>query len=112
MAEAMALAGLLSFCFFINLQNITIFGDSKVLVDYLSRKNMISRSHLVGWLDKIRFYWNSLMGSSIHHINRDQNQKADELSKKGLQAVPGSWHLQVSSERKIFSIQDFYPSDF
>lgn len=75
-------------------------------------KNIISRPHLVGWLDKIDFYWNLLKDGSIHHINRDKNQLADALSKEGLLAVSGFWHLQVAFERKIFSIQDFYPSDF
>lgn len=40
-AEAMALAGLLSFFLFLNLQNVSIFGDSRVMVDYVLGKNKI-----------------------------------------------------------------------
>lgn len=38
MAEAMALAGLLNFCLFLNLQGVSIYGDSKVMVDFVSGK--------------------------------------------------------------------------
>lgn len=56
MAEAMALTGLLSFYLFLNLQDISFYGDSKVLVDYMAGKISISRPHLEGWLNRIRFY--------------------------------------------------------
>lgn len=95
-AGAMALAGLLSFCLFLNLQNVTIFGDSRVLVDYVFGKNNILKPQLIGWLDRIRFLWIRLAGGSIHHINRALNQQADDLSKEGLQMVPGLWSLQVA----------------
>lgn len=52
-AEVMALAGLLSFCLFLNLQSVSIFGDSRVLVDYVLGKNKILKPQLVGWLDRI-----------------------------------------------------------
>jgi len=51
-AEAVALAGLLSFCLFLNLQNVSIFGDSKVMVDHVLGKNNILKPQLVGWLDR------------------------------------------------------------
>lgn len=112
LAEAMALAGLMSFCLFLNLQDVSIFGDSKVLVDYVAGKNTISKLHLMGWLDRIRFFWNSLKGGSVNYICREQNNMADSFSKKGLQAAPGLWHLQVSSDGKSFSIQEFFPPNF
>ena len=47
-AEAMTLAGLLTFCLFFNIECVTIFGDSKVMVDYVLGKNHISDPHLAG----------------------------------------------------------------
>jgi len=78
----MALAGLLSFCLFLNLQDVSIFGDSKVMVDYVLGKNNILKPQLVGWLDRIRFLWNRTKGGSIHHINRALNQQADVFLKR------------------------------
>lgn len=112
LAEEMALAGLMSFFLFLNLQDVSIFGDSKVLADYVAGKNTISKLHLVGWLDRIRFFWNSLKGGSVNYIYREQNQMTDSFSKKCLQADLGLWHLQVSSDGKSFSIHEFFPPNF
>lgn len=83
-AEAMALAGLLHFCLFVNLQDVSIFGDFKVLVDDLRGKNIIRKLQLSGWIHRINFLWNRSKGVSIRHIKRDLNQAANDLSKKGL----------------------------
>lgn len=47
-AEVSALAGLLNFCFFLNIQAVTIFDDSKVMVDFVLGKNNIYKPHLLG----------------------------------------------------------------
>lgn len=56
--------------------------------------------------------WNRMAGGSIHHINKALNQRADDLSKEGLQEVSGLWSLQVVDGGNLFSIQDFAPPDF
>jgi len=48
--EAMALAVLLKFCLFLDLQHVSIFGDSKVMVDFISRKKPYF-SATFDWLD-------------------------------------------------------------
>ncbi len=96
-AEAMALAGLLKFCLFLNLHHVSIYGDSKVMIDYISGKIHITAPHLNGWMGRIIYHWDSMDGSSIHHICRDKNYLADSLSKSGLQEASGSWFLQVLS---------------
>jgi len=105
--EAMALAGLLFFCSFLNILSVSIFGDSKVIVDFVEKKINIFKPHLVGWLDRIKSFWDGMEGSSIHHINGAQNQQADSLSKKGLLLAPGFWFMQLSYEEKILTIQEF-----
>lgn len=72
-AEAMALEGLLKLYIFLNIHDVSVFGDSKVMVDFVSGKNHISMPHLVGWTNRINFYWGSLQGGSIHHICREVN---------------------------------------
>lgn len=111
-AEAMALTGLLNFCLFLNLKHVSIFGDSKVMVDYIFGKNHIAVPHLIGWMGRIRFFWDSMIRGSIHHIRRDKNYLADSLSKTGLQDATGFWFLQVQSEGVSYHIQDFIMPDF
>lgn len=111
-AEAMALAGLLHFCLFLDLQDVSIFGDSKVLVYGICGKNNIRNPQLSGWIERINFLWNNSKGVSICHIKRDFNQVADDLSKNGLRVAPSLWFLQVSFEGIVFSIQGFLPPDF
>lgn len=112
MAKVMALSGFLSFCLFLDLHDVSIYGDSQVLVNYVAGKNSISKAHLASWLDWIWFLWNSLIGGSIKYIRRELNQDADRLSKKELLHDPELWHLQVSSDGKNFFIQDFFPPYF
>jgi len=111
-AEVMALAGLLYFCFFLDIRHVLIFGDSKVMVDFVHKENNISMPHLTGWLNRIRSLWDDMYESSINHISRTQNLKADSLSKKGLSSSPGLWFVQVLSDENIFTIQEFSPPIF
>ena len=86
--DAMALPGLLYFYFFFNIQSVSIFGDSKVMVDFVLGKIHISNPQLAGWMNRIVFLWERMVGCSIQHINRAQNKKADSLSKEGLFTTP------------------------
>lgn len=99
-AEAKALAGLLAFSMFLDINLISIFGDSKTMVHHVNGNCL---------LDRIMFFWGQMGGSSIQHVyrNRNRNQVADRLSKEGLQLGTGSWSLQVFASWESFSIQDF-----
>jgi len=90
MAEARALAGLLAFCIFFDIESISIFGDSKIMVDHVKGKCHIRSPHLAGWMDRIMFFWGLVKGCSIQHIYRAQNQQAYILSKEGLLLETGT----------------------
>lgn len=94
MAEAMALAGLLTFCIFFDIHHVSIYGDSKILVDHIMGKRCISRPHLAGWMDRIMYLWGKVKGCSIQHIYKSQNQQADCLSKEGLLSQTGTWFIR------------------
>lgn len=108
MAEGMALNGLLSLCLFLDLHDVSIYGDSQVLVNFVSRKNIITQSHLASWLERIRFLWNALKAATISYICRELNQEADCVSKKGLKESLETWHLQVLTDGKTSCIQRVY----
>lgn len=111
-AEAIALAGLLKLCIFLEITQVAIFGDSKILVDSVKRKSHIWAPHLAGWRDRINHYLGCMVGSSIEHISRDKNSKADALSKSGLLSTPGLWYLEIYSEGETFQIHEFTFPDF
>lgn len=107
MAEAMALARLLTFCIFFDIHLVSIYGDSKIMVDHVLGKCRISCPHLTGWMDRVMFLWGKVNGCSIQHIYRSKNQQADCLSKEGLLTQKGIWSVKVISDGESFSIQDF-----
>jgi len=57
LAEVQTLTSLLAFCTFFDIQSISIFGDSKSVIDHVMGSSHIRCPHLAGWLDRIKFYW-------------------------------------------------------
>ena len=107
MAEARALAGLLAFCVFFDIQSISIYGDSKSMIDHVSGECHISCPHLSGWLNRIMYFWSNMKQHSIHHIPRSLDDEADHLLKKGLSMESGSWSLMISDDDFSCLIEDF-----
>jgi len=112
MAKAMALAALLSFCIFFDIHLVSIYGDSKLVIDHVLGKCRITYPHLLGWMNIIMFLWDKVDGCSIQHIYRSTNQQADSLSKEGLLTQTCIWSVKVFSEGESFPIQDFSFLDF
>lgn len=83
-AEVMALWGLLWFTHFLDIQTIHVFGDSKVVIDYVGEKATIHKSSLQCWLKQIKTIWRSLKQYSIQHICKNLNMEVDRLSKLGV----------------------------
>lgn len=106
-AEIMALAGLIYFSDFLGIQNLHIYGDSKVTIDHVQSRNSIKNIHLSGWLSWIEKLWHKRKDFSISHIGREKNSKADALSKLGLSAPQGVWRMQVILDNISFQIHDF-----
>lgn len=102
LAEVKAFADLFAFCMFFDINFISIFGDSKTMVDHVNSNSLIKCLHLTYWLDRIMFFWGQMGGSSIQHGYRDRNQVADGLSKEGLQLGTGSWSLEVFARGSPF----------
>ena len=73
LAEAKALAGLLTFCIYFDIPTIAIFEDSKIMIDHVNGKCHIKRPHLSAWMDKIMFLWGHLRECTIKHIYRAEN---------------------------------------
>lgn len=107
--EAMALAGLLIFCDYLNIQYLQIFGVSKVIIDHVKSIHSIKNHNLSGWLNRIDSIWKSWKDYFIRHIDRAKNKDADSLSKKGLSSQNEFWKMSISLGDELHHIQDFIP---
>lgn len=80
----MALWGGLLISYDLQIQVVGIYGDSKLVIGWLSNETHMDSPHLQGWIDRTRELWKRMDCPPIHHIYRENNTRADRLSKKGL----------------------------
>jgi len=91
----MALWGLLWFNNFLNILVLHVYGDSKIIIDNVLENSSINNPFLLGWMKRIKIYWQLQNGYSIEHIGKSQNQQVDKLSKKALSQELGKWHKDI-----------------
>jgi hypothetical protein len=72
-----------------NIEALQIFGDSKIIIDWLNRRGKLQVVSLLGWKDRIRELQKFFRDISFSHIYRDQNKDVDLLSKIALQKQEG-----------------------
>lgn len=88
-AEIMALWGGLLAAVNLNLTEVHIYGDSKLIIDCISGRQNMNNPGLHGWLKRTQRLWHKLDNPPISHIYRENNMTADGLSKRGINAVFG-----------------------
>ena len=88
-AELAALHLVLNLVINNNITQMQVFGDSKMVVDWVNRKIQINAPHLQILLNIIRRMLESFTGLRISHIYRELNMEADGLSKLALLLDPG-----------------------
>eukprot|EP00253_Pinus_taeda_P009579 PITA_09579 len=104
-AELSALRLLMCWSIQRNISSIQIFGDSMNVVKWVNRNAMCHNQILKTILEDIVSLKSRFLNFSICHIFRDKNTSADQLSKVGLQQALGSWSIEESRQRQIFSTQ-------
>ena len=67
-AETLALWGLLWFASHLCIEDIWVFGDSKVLIDYLNGNSKLSLGHLETWLERIDVLKDCFNSVLFNHI--------------------------------------------
>jgi hypothetical protein len=73
----------------LGLDHLQVFGDSKIVIDWLNCRGNLQVTSLVGWKDRILELAKSFSTLRFAHIYREENGVADALSKKSLQAPEG-----------------------
>jgi ribonuclease HI len=72
-----------------SLDHLQVFGDSKVIIDWINRKCALRSSHVEGWKLKTQLLASSFSDISFCHLHRAFNSAADALSKRALSQVVG-----------------------
>jgi ribonuclease HI len=72
------------FCFLQKDNNVTLVGDSKVIIEWFSNKNDLQVVSLMPWMTRIRVLSGNFIQLRAKHIYRAYNQEADQLSKATL----------------------------
>lgn len=83
-AEIMALWGALLAAADLQLQNINIYGDSKLVIEWITGNFTMNNPGSVGWRQRTLRLWQMLDCPPITHIYRENNTRAEGLSKRGL----------------------------
>jgi hypothetical protein len=72
-----------------NIEALQIFGESKIIIDWLNHRGKLQVVSLLVWKDRIRELQTFFRDISFSHIYRDQNKDTDLLSKIALQKQEG-----------------------
>jgi len=73
----------------LNIKDIQIIGDSKIVIDWLNNKGKLQVSSLLGWMDRVKELHTSFMHISYTHALREHNKEVDALSKSALHKQVG-----------------------
>jgi ribonuclease HI len=73
----------------LNIDGLQVYGDSKIVIDWLNNRGKLQVISLVRWKDRIKELTKSFNTISFSHIYREQNKEADFLSKKAIQMQEG-----------------------
>ena len=92
-AELAALHKVLDLAINSNISQLQVFGDSKMVVDWVNKKIQINAPHLQQLLRAIRRILDLFLGFNITHIYKELNMEPNGLSKLTLLLAPG--HLET-----------------
>lgn len=106
-AEEMALWGLLWFTNFLNIPDIHIYGDSKIIINKVKGSANTNNPSLFGWLGRIGLLWNQLNNSTIIRIGREKKKAVDDISKRGLQGNFGNMPIEITLGHNVLDVGEF-----
>jgi ribonuclease HI len=67
-----------------SIQNLQILGDSKLVIDWLNHRGKLQAIDIKGWKHRTMELTPLFQGISFHHIYREFNKEADQLSKQAI----------------------------
>lgn len=105
LAEVFAAWALLHWALLLKLTNLSIFGDSLFVINWLKGSSLIQAKNLVHHCSNIRILIAQFEQVHFQHVYRQHNMEADCLSKKGLGSPKGILQIEEIENGlvKIFS---------
>ena len=97
-AKLVALHAILELAVNINVTILQVFGETKMVVDWVNNKIQIKAPHLQQLLKAIRRLLNFFLVLNITHVYRELNMEEDNLSKLALLLAPG--HMETEEVRE------------
>ena len=82
----------------LDLDQLQLLEDSKIVVDWLNHKCNLYVTSLMGWMEKIRILITLFKDIRFEHIYKEENVEADTLSKQALQVPEGRIHFNKWQE--------------
>ena len=107
--ELMSLKLLLIFAAEKGCRNINAFGDSMNVINWTRGIQPCRNLRLVNLLSSIRGVLHGFDSFSCRHVYRENNQKANQASKEGLQMAMGTWKVK---DFKECLTQEYYHRPF
>jgi len=74
---------------YLNITNLHLMGDSKVVIEWLKQEGRLNLVMIEGWKNRILELAASFQTINYSHIFREFNTVVDILSKESLQEPPG-----------------------
>lgn len=93
-AELITLRHLLYFALSKNCRQLQIFGDSKIVIDWVNYKSICHAYSLKHILEEIVFFKTHFDQITVSHIYRERNTTADRLSKEAADRPLGDWLIE------------------
>jgi len=87
-SELVAVWVLLHWAEHLKLRDIRIYGDSRVVIDWLNNKSSIHSINLIHWCARVKLLVGDFTFINFTHIFRELNMDVDILSKRGLGGPP------------------------
>jgi ribonuclease HI len=103
-AELMALKLLLTFVGEKGINNLQLFGDSMVIINWIRKIQKCHNIRLQPLLAEVFIILDTYTNFSIRHVYRERNEDVDKLSKEGLLLVHGQWHILETRDGTILLI--------
>jgi ribonuclease HI len=83
-AELLGIWATLTLASHLSLLKIQACGDSRVIIDWLNGKANLQGCSIEGWKSRIQDLLKDFQATSFHHVYREFNKEADQLSKSAL----------------------------
>jgi ribonuclease HI/exonuclease III len=98
-AEALALWQGLKLAIKLNIQDLTVIGDSRIIIQTMVKGSNAHTIKLQSLMDKIRIITSKLNTCHFYHVLRDQNCVADQEANQGVLLEEGTLSVNGTLER-------------